>query len=69
MKFTMPSKEIYIRLAENEPVFVCTIRYGALASKATRFSVQAGMTPELDEGEAFSMIRRPLRAIAREKPW
>lgn len=69
MKLTMPFKEIYIRLAEkNEPVFVCTVRYGALGAKVTRFPVEVGPAPELDmEDEAFSMVRRLRRVIPGEK--
>jgi hypothetical protein len=33
MRFEKPFREIYIRLAENEPVFVCTPRYFGFRGK------------------------------------
>jgi hypothetical protein len=58
MTFGRPFKEVYIHLVENEPMFVCTIRYGGFPGKSTEFPLK--IRPEVSpaiEGEAPAVIR------------
>ena len=51
-------KEIYIHLIENEPGFVCTVRYGGLIGKSKHFPLEIArdVPPDLDE-ESFPVVR------------
>lgn len=69
MTFKMAFKEIYIRLPENDTAFVCTIRYGGLPGKATRFPVEIRTVPEVDfEDETWSIVRGRGRFGPTTKP-
>jgi hypothetical protein len=51
MTFRNPLKEVYIRLVENEPVFVCTVRYGGFLGKSTEVPLKSRpeASPEIEE--------------------
>jgi hypothetical protein len=40
MTFAIPFKEVYIRLVENEPALIYTVRYGGLFGKSTRLPLE-----------------------------
>ena len=51
-------KEVYIHLVENEPAFVCTVRYGGLLGKSVQFPLE--MRPEVPpdiEDESLPVVR------------
>jgi hypothetical protein len=37
---TLLAKEVYIRLAENETAFVCTVRYAGILGKSRQFALR-----------------------------
>lgn len=51
-------REIYVRLIENEPGFVCTVRYGGLIGKSRHFSLETvrEVAPDRDE-ESLPVVR------------
>lgn len=58
MIFGSRFKEVCIRLVENEPAFVCTVRYGGLPWKSTEFPLKT--SPEAapnPEEEALPILR------------
>ena len=58
MTFGSRFKEVYIRLVENEPMFVCTVRYGGLPWKSTEFPLKTRpeVAPDPEE-EALPILR------------
>jgi len=64
MKSPKPFKEVYIRLVNNEPAFVCTIQYGGVLERAVRFplAVEPDLSQEAD-GE-LSLVVRARRSFA-----
>jgi len=50
--------EVYIRLGENEPALVCTVRYGGLVVKSAHFPLQVGRVdpPQVDQ-ESLPVVR------------
>ena len=56
-------KEVYIRLIKNDSGLICTVKYGALAWKATEFSI--GERPDLNN--AVSAETEPL-LVLRKRP-
>ena len=51
-------KEIYIHLIENEPGFVCTVRYGGLIGKSKYFPLEIAPEVALDlDEESFPVVR------------
>jgi hypothetical protein len=56
MTFEMPFKEIYIHLPENDPAFVCTVRYGGLPGKATRVPLEVPPACAFEQEES-SIVR------------
>jgi hypothetical protein len=70
MTFEMAFKEIYIHLPENDPAFVCTVRYGGVLGKATRVPLEVRTAAELDsEDETTSIVRSSRRFGPARKPW
>jgi hypothetical protein len=51
MKFGSRFKEVCIHIVENEPMFVCTVRYGGLRWKSTAFPLKTSpeVSPDLEE--------------------
>ena len=51
-------KEIYIHLNEDDPGFVCTVRYGGMIGKSTHFPLELGrdVPPDLDQ-ESMAVVR------------
>jgi hypothetical protein len=68
MTFGSRFKEVYIRLVENEPMFLCTVRYGGLALKSTEFPLKTSpeVTPDPQE-EAVPILRTRIRFGARQE--
>lgn len=58
MTFRNPFKEIYIRLVENDPVFVCTVRYGGFIGKSTEVPLKSGPEASPNAEEQPSPILR-----------
>jgi hypothetical protein len=51
-------KEIYIHLIENEPTVVCTVRYGGLIERSTKFSLEPKAPLDLpQESLLFGRLR------------
>jgi len=48
MTFGSRFKEVSIHLVENEPMFVCTVRYGGFPWKSTAFRLKT--SPEVSHG-------------------
>jgi hypothetical protein len=64
MKLRKPFKEVYIRLVDNEPVFVCTIQYGGVLQKSVQFALAGEAdVPDDAEGE-LSLVLRTRRRFA-----
>ncbi len=70
MTFGSRFKEVYIRLVENEPMFVCTVRYGGLPGKSTEFPLKTSpeVAPDREE-EALPILRtrNRVRPSSRER--
>jgi hypothetical protein len=51
MTFPGRFKEVSIRLVENEPMFVCTVRYGGLPWRSTEFPLRTSpeVAPDREE--------------------
>ena len=49
-------RELYIRLAENEPAFVCTTKYGKLFSRAKR--ILLNQEPEAPEDRTSTVSKK-----------
>ena len=58
MTFPSRFKEVCIRLVDNEPMFVCTVRYGGLPWRSTEFPLRTSpeVAPDPDE-EALPILR------------
>ena len=52
MKLQRPFKELFIRLAENDQLFVCTVQYGGFFRKSVKYpvSVEPETLPSRDDG-------------------
>jgi hypothetical protein len=50
--------EVYMRLSENEPALVCTVRYGGLVVKSAHFPLQVGRVdpPQVNQ-ELLAVVR------------
>lgn len=59
------AKEIYIRLTESEPAFMCTIRYGGLRCRTVEFRIEEPIPVLEDERSVRSEMR--VRARRREQ--
>jgi hypothetical protein len=59
------SKEVYIRLADDETALICTSKYGRLFSKATAFPLQRQPAHDVDaEATTPRAVRWP-RSLLR----
>jgi len=58
MTFGRPFREVYIHLVENEPVFVCTVRYGGFPGSSTQvpLKIRPVAFPDLEE-EPLPILR------------
>ena len=62
------TREVYIRLADDESGFVCTVKYGKRYAQATEFVLDCPPTPGLlDEKVAVLAKKRPLRWAESEE--
>jgi hypothetical protein len=53
------SKEVYIRLAEDDSAFLCTIKCGRFYSKTSEFGLSCQLVPEpVDEKVLLPLKRR-----------
>ena len=51
-------QEVYIRIAEDQTAFVCTIRYGKLYSKVTEFPLKHEPIPDVVDEKALVLARK-----------
>jgi len=65
---TFFAQDIYIRLAEDSSVFVCTIKRGRFYSKTTEVALNCQLVPEpVDEKALVPMKRRSSRWGSEER--
>jgi len=65
---TLLRREVYIRLADDESGFVCTVQYGKFHAKATEFALHCESTPgPSDEKVPVFARRRPSRWAESEE--
>jgi hypothetical protein len=58
MTFGKRFKDVYIHLVENEPAFVCTVRYGGFLGKSVQFPLEIRPEVPLDiEDESSPVVR------------
>jgi hypothetical protein len=61
------SKEVYIRLAEDESAFLCTTTYGKFYSKTTEVALDCQLLREpVDENVLLPLRRRSLHWASEE---
>ncbi len=58
MTFGSRFKEVCIRLVENEPMFVCKVKYGGLTWRSTEFPLKTSPEVAPDPGEEALPILR-----------
>ena len=62
------TKDIYIRLADNNSAFLCTIKRGRFYSKTTEVALNCELVPEpVDEKALVPMKRRSSRWASDER--
>jgi len=59
-------KEVWIRLVENEPAFVCTTQYGGLLRRSEQFQLAVASEAVNDVEDEFSAVLRTRRHLGRE---
>jgi hypothetical protein len=65
---TLFAQEVYIRLADDNASFVCTVKYGKLYAKATEFALHCQSTPDvLDEKVLVFARKRSSRRAAPDE--
>lgn len=65
---TLFAREVYVRLTDDRPGFVCTVKYGKFYAKATEFALHRQPTLDvLDEKAPVLVRRRSLRRTASEE--
>lgn len=52
------AQDIYIRLAEDNSAFVCTIKWGRFSSNTVEFSLNEPVIPEAEEQKAPAPLKR-----------
>jgi hypothetical protein len=66
---TQVAGEVYIRIADDQTGFVCTVKYGKFSAMVTEFALQGRPTPDvLDEKVSMLARKRSSRLARREKP-
>ena len=61
------SREIYIRLSDDQAAFVCTVKRGHLYSKSTLFPLSGQVATEAEEAKPVTLVRnRSNHRSARE---
>jgi hypothetical protein len=65
MKFARPLKEVYIRLAEEEPALIYTVRYAGTFGISRRLPLE-GM-PEVCPEEQSELVRTERRLRTRSR--
>lgn len=64
---TLFEQEVYIRLADDNASFVCTVKYARLYAKVTEFALDRLPTPDvLDEDAPVLARKRSLRRAASD---
>ena len=61
------TQEVYIRLANDQTGFVCTVKYGKLYSKATEFPLKCEPIPDVLEVKAPTLLRKRSSARAERE--
>jgi len=66
MTFGRTFRQVYIRLVENEPEFVCTVNYGGFFGKSTqvRLKIRPEGLPGLED-ESLPIVRTGNRVDAK----
>lgn len=52
------AQDIYIRLADDNSAFFCTVKCGRFSSKTTEFRLNSQVTPEPEENNALVPLKR-----------
>lgn len=52
------AQDIYIRLAEDNSAFICTIKCGRFSSKTIEFSLNEPVMPEAEEARVPAPLKR-----------
>jgi len=55
---TLFAQEVYIRLADDNASFVCTVKYGRLYAKATEFALHRQSTPDVLDEKVLVLVRK-----------
>ncbi len=55
---TLFEQEVYIRLADDNASFVCTVKYGRLYAKATEFALHHQSTPDVLDEKVLALVRK-----------
>lgn len=64
---TLLARDVYIRLADDQAGFVCTVKYARLYAKVTEFALDRLPTPDvLDENAPVLARKRSLRRAASD---
>jgi hypothetical protein len=66
MKFAGPLKEVYIRLAEEEPALIYTVRYAGTFGIMRRLPLE-GMPGVCPEEQSMQLVRTERRLSARNQ--
>jgi hypothetical protein len=63
------AQEVYIRLADDNASFVCTVRYGRLYATTTEFALHGQSTPDVLDERVLALVRkrRSRRAASEEQ--
>jgi hypothetical protein len=61
MRMPRISKEVSIRLADDEHAFVCTVLYGGVLRRTTRVSLGAEAEPLPDPADESALVLRSRR--------
>jgi hypothetical protein len=66
---TLFAGDVYIRLAEDNTGFVCTVKYGKFYSTATEFALEQSPAPAVSDEMAPALARKRLsrRATSEEQ--
>jgi hypothetical protein len=55
---TLFAPEVYIRLADDQASFVCTVKYTKFCAKATEFALHRVPTPDVSDEKVLVLVRK-----------
>lgn len=58
------TREVYIRLTDEETGFVCTVKHGKFYAKATEFALHSQPTPEALDETVLVLARKRSSGLA-----